>query len=87
MTYKDYLDGPTWRDDTSMINVVEYRKKFAWFPIKINDDKIWLKRYYSKYRIWANARVFGDEDDYKHTDFIENVTTEEYIVRKLAENL
>jgi hypothetical protein len=45
-----------------------------------------MKHYYSKYNRWTSTHV-SEELEYCHTDFVENITEEEYIVRKLADNL
>lgn len=78
----------TWREDSSMSSIVEYEKKFAfWKKIECADGTILrFKHYYKKYRIWSHDRICGGEE-YSHRDFVENVSEEDFVVRKLAENL
>jgi hypothetical protein len=80
-----------WRDDHGLIRRTIYKKSFAIFPvICAKNQRIWLKTYYKKYITWSHSRVtkvFYDEDDYGHTDFIENVSEGEFLVRKLSETL
>jgi len=84
MTYKD-IDPPNWRNDPGMTSIVEYRRKFAFLPIICADNtKVHFAYYYKKYKKW-NSDHYGSE--YSHTDFIENITEAEYMVRKLAETL
>lgn len=82
----------SWRDDPGMECKVDYRKKFAFLPVICHDGtKVWLKRYYKKYELWSHkgygsTQPFDLDHGYLHTDFIENVSEAEYIIRKLAEN-
>lgn len=69
MTYKD------WRQDIGINQETFYKRRFAFLPVNCQNDKIWLKYYYSKYISYSG-----------HVDFIENINEAEYIVRKLAEN-
>lgn len=74
-----------WRNDPGLVSQIEYRKRFALLPVRCSDgEQVWFKHYYSKYKEW------GDESPFEyslHTDFIENITEAEYIIRKLSENL
>lgn len=93
MSYnKMYRVSPNWRDE--LTKHVVYKKRFAILPTKCSDDSmVWMKVYYKKYIIWNHHSSFVPEDvlDFmnknEHTDFIENVTEEDYLVRKLAEAL
>jgi len=76
-----------WRDDPGLKHQTEYRKCFAFLPVRFpNGEKIWLKHYYKKYDIWGHESYTDWPKEY-HTDFNENITEAEYIIRKLAENL
>jgi hypothetical protein len=89
MTYKD-IDPPNWRNDPGLISKSEYRKKFALRPVMCSDNtKVWMKSYYKKYDLWSHGDTSMSRYDegYLHTDFIENITEEEFIIRKLAETL
>lgn len=89
MTYKD-IDTPNWRNDSGLSSTVSYKKKFAWIKTKCSDGStIWFKTYYRKYLIWSTGDIIRSsyDDGYNHTDFIENVTESEYLVRLLADNL
>lgn len=78
----------TWRSDPSMVSVSKYKKSFAIFPVTCEDGKrIWLKPFYKKYITWGhmrNSKIFND-DEYGHTEFIENISEDEFLVRKLSE--
>ena len=78
-----------WRDDPGLESHSYYEKRFAITPVISHDgQKIWFKKYYKKYKSWSHTRsglplmiaTF-------HRDFVENITEEEYIVRKLSESL
>lgn len=86
MSYKDW-SSPNWRDELS--HTTHYKKMFAVRSVICSDGtKVWLKNYYRKFRIWEHSLAGPfSKRDYNHTDFIENITEAEYIVRKLAENL
>ena len=75
-----------WRD--GLHAEVSYKRKFAILPTKLNDDtKVWLKPYYRKFVSYC-SEYGGDSDQYyRHTDAIENVSEETFVVRKLSENL
>jgi hypothetical protein len=78
----------TWRDDSSLTSTNTYKKKFAFFPAKVSGGKVWLKFYYKKYRTWFHEHGHLNLDgDTGHTEFLEAISEEEYVVRKLAERL
>ena len=81
----------SWRDDPGLIYETEYKKKFAWLPVKITGEtKIWLKPFYRKYHNWGHSTSNKRDDKYEcmyHRDFVENITEDEYLVRKLADTL
>jgi hypothetical protein len=85
----DPLDN--WRNDPDLQSVTEYRKKFAIWPIICGDGtRLWFKNYYKKYEHWGHRDIGTRnilDEHYLHTDFIENVSESEYIVRKLSGNL
>ena len=75
-----------WRHEAGLTKKIIYKKKFALTRILCSDGSdVWLKNYYKKYEIWSDSEI--EEYRYRHTDFIENVTEAEYIIRKLADNL
>jgi hypothetical protein len=74
-----------WREDPSLHKLVEYVRKFAFLPVKCNDHKVWLTTYYIKYEHWFCGDVTDNE--YVHTDRIENITEDEYIVRRLRDGI
>lgn len=79
-----------WRNDVGLSSRTEYKKRFAIFPVKcLHDESVWFKSYYSKYKHWGYSDIVQQScnEYYLHTDFIENITEGEYIVRKLSENL
>jgi hypothetical protein len=88
MTYKD-IDPPNWRHDPGLKSKSEYRKRFAFRPVVCSDGtKVWFKSYYKKYEQWSHGDGASYYDEgYLHTDFIENVTEADFIIRKLAETL
>ena len=75
-----------WRNDPGLSSISEHRRRFALWPVKCCDGtKVWFEFYYKKYEMWStgsSGKVFSEEY-YLHTDFIENVSEAEYIVRKL----
>jgi hypothetical protein len=85
MTYNN------WREDPGLKSQVEYKRRFAILPVMCSDGiSMWFKPYYSKYKHWGyGPPLYTDKlDNYNlHTDFIENITEAEYIIRKLTENL
>jgi len=80
---------PNWRNDPGLVSKPDYRKRFALRPVMCSDGtKVWMKFYYKKYELWSHGdNVPYHDEEYLHTDFIENITEAEYIVRKLAETL
>lgn len=91
MTYLD-IDPHNWRNDPGLSCIIEYKKRFAFFPVKCADGtKVWFRHYYKKYELWSHNHAGSGskyrDSDYLHTDFIENITEPEYIVRKLSETL
>lgn len=78
-----------WRDELAA--TPWYQKKFALLPVKTKDGEIiWLSSYYKKfvtYRYQSGALNKTWDDGHEHTDFVENITEETFVVRKLSENL
>jgi hypothetical protein len=78
---------PNWRNDPGLASTVEYRRKFALWPtICCDGTKVWGKFYYKKYELWSHSysgKIYR-EDDYLHTDFIENISEADYIIEKLS---
>jgi hypothetical protein len=74
-----------WRDDPGLTCKVFYKRKFALLPVSCSDEsKVHLRFYYKKYNMW-NTDHYASE--YSHTDFVENITEADYMIRKLAETL
>lgn len=80
---------PSWRDDDGLVSKTVYKRRWAIRPVVCScGEKVWFSPYYSKYRVWGSKFTDDiDSEEYPHTDFVENITEAEYIVRKLAENL
>lgn len=77
----------SWRGDPGLTCKIKYKKRYAFLPtLCYGNKRVWLKNYYKKYEMWYHGRNTLETGDYLHTDFIENVSEEEYIIRKLAEN-
>ena len=79
----------TWRNDAGLIGTPVYKRKFALVKRICSDGStVWMKPYYKKFITWSHgdSPVYYDQE-YGHTDFIENVTEAEYLVRKLSDNL
>ena len=87
------LSSSDWRNDPGLSALTEYKRKFALWPIICEDGtRVWFKHYYKKYKHWGHYEILAGyenipEDNYVHTEYIENVSESKYIVRKLAENL
>lgn len=75
-----------WREEPGLRCSTFYKKKFAFWPVSCVDfeNKIWLKSYYAIYHKWAHSYGNIDGDTYGHTDLVEYISEEEYIVRKIA---
>lgn len=86
MTLKTQLHG-NWRDDVNLTPIISYKKKFALSPVKCCDGtNVWFAFYYKKYVQWGyKADLLSNKDTWPHTDFIECVSEEEYVIRRLAE--
>jgi hypothetical protein len=60
-----------------------YRRGYALWPIKCSNGKwIWLQHYMIKFRQWQYDIPFIDD-----VTELERISDDEYIVRKLADNL
>ena len=72
-----------WRSDPGLSFKIEYIKTFALFPKVCSDGtSVWLNYYYKKYEHCSCGDFKGV---YVHTDFIEDVSEAEYIIRRLTE--
>ncbi len=79
---------PTWRDDTGLVKCSVYKKCFAIRPkVCADGKKVWFGMYYKKYNIWSYGHELPDAAEYGHTEFVEAISEEDYIIRKLAETL
>lgn len=76
-----------WRDDPGLQVRAEYKRKFAFLPTLVDDkEKIWLKNYYTVYKIYGHGVLSGKFGDMNsHKDTIGNISEEEYVVRKLTD--
>lgn len=77
-----------WRD--SLNSEISYKRKFAFVPTNlINGERIWFKFYYRKYISYYSG--YGSTvkllDEEGHTDVVENVSAETFVIRRLSENL
>lgn len=78
----------TWRDDSSLSSTTTYKKKFALFPVMTSGGRVWLKFYFKKYVTWHHKfGKYNHGGDKGHTELVELISEEDYIVRKLAETL
>jgi len=77
-----------WREVEGFEGIPEYKKRFAFLPKTCSDGSVvFLKNYYEKYLHWVReASHFLEKDFHAHTDFVENITEAEYIVRKLSDD-
>lgn len=72
-----------WREDNGLVSSSIYKRKYALFPkICADGTRVWLKYYYSKYILWGHR---SKTSGHGHTDYIEDISEAEYIVRKLTE--
>jgi hypothetical protein len=73
-----------WREDSRIGCKIVYKKRFAFIPTVLYDgSRVWFDRYYKKYAMWYaefNPKQY-------HTDFVENVPEDVYLIRKLSETL
>ena len=74
-----------WYDDPNIQISVEYRRKFALFPVTINNEIIFFKYYYKKYLMISHRYDVHDYDI--HEKYIEIITETEFSYRKLAGTL
>jgi hypothetical protein len=77
-----------WRDD--FIGIPLYRKRLAILPTKlVSGETIWFKYYYSKYMVWVASHPENMQDtewsDFHHKDFVERISTVDFIFRSLAD--
>lgn len=76
----------SWRLEAGLTKKSVYKKRFAYVPRLCSDgSSVWFKMYYDMYEIWNHPAA--SEQTLGHTDFIESITEEEYIIRKLADTL
>lgn len=89
MSYNNTPIPPNWRNDPDLVSTNEYKRKFAYLPVKCTGgETVWLTHYYRHLTHWTVGRPANFEDQYYyHTDFAGNITEQEYVVRKLAETL
>ena len=74
-----------WRNDPQLKSMTCYKKRFAFFPVKcIDGTVVWMKSFYKKYQKWY-YKSFNENDPDLHTDFLGNITQDEYIIIKLTE--
>lgn len=78
----------SWRAGQGLTFNVRYKRVFALLPTKCSDNSIvWFKFYYKKYQTWKSNFNRDNESSWGHTDYLENVTEADYLIRRLAENL
>lgn len=76
------MEAAGWRE--GLEKEIVYKRKFAFFKTICVSETVWLSWYYSKYYIWTNSHRYIADDAHGHTDFVENITEAEYIIRILA---
>jgi len=79
------IEGDNWRNDSGLESTVFYKRKFALTHTMCADgSSVWLTHYYKKYQVWSYKGDVDIDGLSLHTDFVENISEEEYIVRKLS---
>lgn len=77
-----------WRDDPGLQVWHEYKRKFALVPVTCEDGmKVYFKHYYKKYSIYSDRIEYPTMNYDSHREFVENISEEEYISRKIADTL
>lgn len=78
-----------WRIVDNLTSRLYYKKRFAVLPVSVHTgEKIWMMSYYAIYCSWTSRLVLDDpEEDHSHHDFVENITKEEFVIRKLSGTL
>jgi|AntAceMinimDraft_11_1070367.scaffolds.fasta_scaffold46115_2 hypothetical protein len=76
-----------WRD--GLICYPFYIRVFAFLSVECEGgNKVWAKHYYRKYATYSTPLFKGGEEhEHLHTDFIESITEEEFLIRKIADTL
>jgi hypothetical protein len=60
-----------------------YKQKFALIPVTVeSNNRIWLKNYYTVYKHYGHGSI---SNGHSHRDRIENISEQEYVVRKLTD--
>jgi len=78
---------PNWRHDPSLSSRSEFKRRFAFFRVECADgSKVFFEFYYKHYIVWDYVHTLPQDDKsrYLHTDFYENVSEADYIIRKLS---
>lgn len=63
---------------------IVYKRRFAFLKTTCSSNEtVWMSWYYSVYHIWKDRSscTMG------HTDFVENITEAEFIVRRLSDGI
>lgn len=85
-----------WRKDAGLVCTPVYHHRFAFLPTKCeNGLTVFFEWYYRKFNVWEYDRNSphrrsdkeSDIPTYQSVEFVENVTKEEYLIRKLSGNL
>lgn len=84
-----FMTKDNWRNEPGLVATNEYKRNFAYLPVSCTGgEKIWFSYYYKHLQHWTVGRQVSIEDQYYyHTDFVGNITEQEYVVRKLSETL
>lgn len=46
--YPTWADIPRWQDIARKVTIGHWHKWFAWYPVKIHNERVWLKTVYRR---------------------------------------
>lgn len=79
-----------WRTDSTLKCITSYKKKFAYVPKICSDGtRVWWSNYYTKYNTWVNYCIIPPTSMtlVGHTDRIEDIPEDTYLIRQLIGNI
>ena len=78
--------GTGWRE--GLEQEIVYKRRFAFLKTTCSSNEtVWMSWYYSVYHIWKDRHSYAKGRDVGHTDFVENITEAEFIVRRLSDGI
>ena len=79
--FDDLIDG-NWRNDGGLTSTVEYKKKFALIPTRMESGElVWMRSYYRRQVIWSQ----DFDNSRSHPDKPIRISEADMIIRKLAD--